>query len=241
MKNSTLLTFIVNFPINFSRYTCFIESLEIYQKNIKIQRISSTHISSHDNSKVTDVSISNCKILFLPNFFGIQFLNLLRFEVLNSNLFSINRDNFFGMSDLTDLMLDFNEIENLSVDTFYDLKSLEFLSMNKNRILRLSDEIFIANSKLKWISFENNLIQKLTTKVFEKNSNLEILNFKKNQLKEICIEFVFLESLNFIDLRGNLCVDEIIEKVKGQEFYEIIEEKIEKCRDSIIGMDIEDD
>lgn len=145
-------------------------------------RISNTHTASNDNSKVTDVSITNSHSIFLPNFFGLHFLNLLRFEVLNSHLFSINRDNFFGMSDLTDLVLDFNEIENLHVDVFYDLNSLEFLSMCGNKILRFNNEIFIGNLKLKWISFEKNLIQKLSAKIFEKNSNLEILNLKEKLL-----------------------------------------------------------
>lgn len=146
------------------------------------------------------------------------------------------------MSDMTDLVLDFNEIENLEIDVFYDLKSLEWLSMRSNRILRLNDENFIANPKLKWISLDNNLIQKLTQKVFEKNLNLEILSFSKNNLREICIDFIFFESLKFVDFSGNKCVNETLKKKKKrEEFYDKIDEKLETCRESLIGVEVKDD
>lgn len=148
------------------------------------------------------------------------------------------------MSDVIDLVLDFNEIESLPSDVFYELSSLEWISIRGNKIARLHDENFIANSKLKWISIDENFIQKLNEKVFERNLELEVFSFGNNQLKEICVDFYVFQSLKYLDLRGNKCIDELMVKRaenSSDEFFESIEEKAEKCRDSIIGIDIEDD
>jgi len=188
------------------------------------------HLDGYESSKVNALIIENQNVTFLPMKIGEAFENLTRFEVRNSYLGEILKENFEKMN-LKVLKIEQNPIDKIPGDAFEDLKNLEEVDLSWNKIEDLDDEIFLFAEKLKILSLDgnkikklnvnllknspdlkkfsarNNEIQELDDNLFENNINLEEITFINNSLTQLSPKIVKnLEGLQKFDFSGNPCL-----------------------------------
>ncbi|XP_070507652.1 putative leucine-rich repeat-containing protein DDB_G0290503 [Chironomus tepperi] len=207
-------------------YTCNAANLVNNHPNAEIAEVNGKHMSGYDSSKVEALIIEHQNVAVLPMKVGQVFENLIRFEVKNSALLEILRENFEEM-DLKILKIVENPIEKIPDDAFDDLKNLEELDLSGNKIENFPSkneklkiltvdgnkikELDLKNLQdLKTFSAKNNEIEELTEDLFENNPNLEVMFFSHNKLTKISPNLTQnLENLRQFDFTGNPCLKEL--------------------------------
>jgi Leucine-rich repeat (LRR) protein len=96
-----------------------------------------------------------------------------------------------------------NLLEKIDDDLFAELENLDKLDLSSNNLAILSDLVFRKNLKLEIISLASNYISRIHPKAFQN-----------------------LRDLKFLDLRGNLCVNEVFEEIWDPED---IKNKLRDC------------
>lgn len=182
------------------------------------------------NKHVFDVSITNQTAVYLADDIGLIFSQVKQFEVISSKLKFIRRRNFKNMPNLLDLRLDKNEIETIYSDTFWDLKKLEWLSLSGNRLKVLTEGLTIMSPKLLWFTANDNQIEYFDANFFQNNLDLEAITLNGNLLTIVRINITQFEKLKFLDLRRNICINELARTVSDVKAIENIANKIkQKC------------
>uniref|UniRef100_A0A1A9WTL6 Ig-like domain-containing protein n=1 Tax=Glossina brevipalpis TaxID=37001 RepID=A0A1A9WTL6_9MUSC len=124
-------------------------------------------------------------------------LRFNRFEELPANAFE-------GLTQVTTLFLNENEISYVEESAFDGLKSLRFLYLNNNRISRLPSNIFQQLKQLEAIYLDNNDIWQIDTNTFNDLPRLNRLFIFNNKLTNIPVNaFNRLPSLKRLRLDGN--------------------------------------
>lgn len=170
--------------------------------------VTGDHIYLYSNDYVNDVVIINQTTFYIPEGFGDFFPSLKQLEMISSKLKFIRRSNFAQMKNLLDLRLDDNEIEIIFSDTFWDLKKLQWLSISGNRIKALTEGLTMTMPELMWFTANDNEIQVFDEKCFRHNKKLELVSLQSNLLRKIRFHLRKFKDLAFVDMRGNLCIDE---------------------------------
>ncbi|KAL7013197.1 hypothetical protein ACKWTF_015253 [Chironomus riparius] len=216
----------------YSQYTCLVRNLTIkYNPPLKTT-VTGEHYNSYQNQDVSELYIYKCFTVYLPYYISNQFPKLINFEVMHSHLRVIERKNFIGLTDLTDLRLDHNEIENVPWNVFYDLKSIVYLSLSDNKILELPGKLLQPLDKLSWFTADRNRLKKLNVDLLNENlKELEAVNFNKNQLSEIFVDFSKIRKLKYVDLQENVCVNVLMKKnyLNREDFVNEIQKKLVNC------------
>ena len=151
---------------------------------------------------------------------------------MHSFLRVINRKNFVGLTDLTDLRLDHNEIEVVPWNVFYDLENIVFLSLSDNKILELPGKLLQPLDKLCWFTADRNRLKRLDENLLNESlKELEAVNFNRNQLSEILVDFGKIMKLKYVDLQENVCVNVLMKKtyLNREGFVGEIQKKLVNC------------
>jgi len=110
---------------------------------------------------------------------------------LNKNrLTSVNRENFFNLSKLTELHLENNELQVILPFTFSYLTSLEYLHLQANSIEFIEMNSFHGLNSLKYLYLNSNNIRFLSAYNFYFAFDLRILDLSFNNISAIH-EFCF--------------------------------------------------
>lgn len=182
------------------------------------------------NKHVFDVSITNQTAVYLADDIGLIFTQLKQLEVISSKLKFIKRRNFKNMPNLLDLRLDKNEIETIFSDTFWELEQLEWLSLSGNRLKVLTEGLTIMSPKLLWFTANDNQIEYFDANFLQNNLKLEAITLNGNLLAIVRINITKYESLKFLDLRNNVCINDLARTVSDINAMESIAKKIkQKC------------
>ncbi|XP_060651867.1 LOW QUALITY PROTEIN: peroxidasin [Drosophila nasuta] len=111
---------------------------------------------------------------------------------------------FNGLSQLTTLFLNDNEMAFVEEDAFKDLRALRFLYLNKNRLSRLPATIFQQLSSLEALYLDGNDIWQLPVGLFDNSPRLQRIILNNNKLTNLPLEmFNKLHSLRQLRLDGN--------------------------------------
>lgn len=114
-------------------------------------------------------------------------LNLQTLVITGSKLRFINFEAFTGLSNLTELNLATNYIDQLDPRVFEPLKELRTLSLQANSLTKLDAQIFSFNEKLESINIDNNQILEIGIGFIDHLSSLRVLRIAENQ----CANAVF--------------------------------------------------
>ena len=140
----------------------------------------------------------------LDQLFGQQSsLNFL--EMTDFHIKTLLRKKVFqGLSSLTTLNLERNQLTELPDHVFQRFSNLSTLELHNNQLTTLPDQVFQALSNLTTLSLSSNQLTKLPDQVFQGLSNLTTLHLGRNRLTELP-DHVFqgLSNLITLDLEGN--------------------------------------
>lgn len=182
------------------------------------------------------IEVLNCSVALVEN----HFKGLSKLKYLNLGHNKINHiasDAFIDLTSLEVLGLSYNRIRFLAENIFSTLQVLETLHLSNNKIQVLHPNIFGSIAKVELLNLEQNKIFALPENIFENTTSLKKLSFYANKLVTIPnnllknnlkletiwlnvnnIEFIdanmfnHLPSLEFVSLKGNVCVDKIYNK-----------------------------
>ena len=124
---------------------------------------------------------SNLK--FLPSALLQKFPNLKNLELLNVRLETLNRLEY--CEKLEKISLDHNMLARISPGIFENCSNLTEISIGSNEINELDDEAFRNLQKLQILSLKNNIIDKVIPKIFDLLPNLKSVDLQSNRINEI--------------------------------------------------------
>ncbi len=135
--------------------------------------------------------------------------NLLKLQVVHSNISRLMSNCFSGLSQLQSLILSFNKIAQLETNTFSNLHMLRILNISHNTLKDLPDHLFSVKTKLKVFSIINNPFVQISHNTFLDISAHEIqtTNFRICCLVSVgakCLtsKFWFESCSGFLDNTG---------------------------------------
>ena len=94
---------------------------------------------------------------------------------------TIDKNAFYGLSNLKRILLYENKIKNIEVGTFSNLMNLEILFLNSNQIQCVQHDLFSDLAKLTILSLYDNQLDTLPRGLFTNNKNLETLHLASNE------------------------------------------------------------
>ena len=101
---------------------------------------------------------------------------------LQGNITELKPGDFDGLTNLTDLRLDGNELSALPESIFDQLTNLTELKLYHNQLSTLPDGIFDQLTNLTVLSLRNNQLSALPESIFDQLTNLTVLSLSNNQL-----------------------------------------------------------
>lgn len=102
-----------------------------------------------------------------------------------------------------------NEIEELNESVFEKLRGLKSLDLASNKLMKVPSNILQNLPNLQNVSLENNRIKVIDPNLFSTNTKLVNIWLNNNKIKDINPKsFQNLIELEYLDLRGNDCVDQ---------------------------------
>jgi hypothetical protein len=146
----------------------------------------------------------NISILYENEFKLADLLQLQTFELISSQLTTLQDGVFSGMTRLTSLNLSDNSLQTLQTGVFCGLESLRTLDLNKNRINNIHEDAFCTLSSLQILSLDENKLSTLEFGTFRGLSNLTVLSLRENVIEAFSGHvFEDLHNVVFLDLTGN--------------------------------------
>lgn len=175
-----------------------------FQTHLQLNVINFVNCSLPDIKSDTFVQATNLNLLnidrcVLKTVEDLKSESLTQLKISRCNIKKITKDMFSGLSELMDLNLEGNKIDEVAVGSFRNLVFLGDLNLSNNNIAQLPRGIFDDNSQLAALDLSGNPLQKVDTSLFE---NLEMLVLSNCQLKEFTRGN--LTSLVNLDLSNNL-------------------------------------
>jgi Leucine-rich repeat (LRR) protein len=119
----------------------------------------------------------------IQSFLRKSFISLTELEVLHvkaCGLRTIDLGAFNGLTYLTELKIEGNEISEIIPGTFENMNSLEYLFLNNNGIQHVESALFSGLVKLKHISLHQNELQYLHPDTFLRLPKLQQLHLSNN-------------------------------------------------------------
>lgn len=239
-----------------SFYACVVIGLENHNENVAINGIIGNHATNGSEESIVELVIKGQNISFVPKNVGKFLPKLKNYEVQNSSLVEIKRQNFENIHQLESLILSFNLIESLNQDVFQDLTKLkrlrlsgnrltqihhstlannvnvEVITLDNNRLLVIHEQQFMSLCKLKEIHLHNNMIEDLRERTFVNNERLETITLYNNKLKTVGSQLlVGLKFLKFFDFSSNECI---------RKLYKTLDELTDIFHDSCFPPYLED-
>lgn len=120
-----------------------------------------------------------------------------------------------------------NDIENLDPDVFDDLVNLEHLLFVNNKIKVLPSRLLWNLPNLKSFWAYENPIAEIPIRFFKNNKKIEEIWLGPSKIRKIGVNFKSLLNLKLLDLRKNICINEILCSTCGVTI-EAMQEKIDE-------------
>lgn len=247
--------FVCNFQITqvlqSNAYGCILSGIEF---ELSVQdaaiSVSGNHAEGQDNSDVRILQIHDSTFnnfpaqifSLLPNIEAVEIANCGSFNFFASFFFAPNLirmrmvynripvlpQRAFPLS-LEQLILYHNELSDLGVAPFEEMSNLWHLSLADNEINELLPSHLAALTALTGFYINNNTIEHLHD-LFTDNHVLINAHFENNRIRTIGELFLdnVAESIQFLGLEGNVCVDENF-GIDNLTTIEVVREAIQGC------------
>lgn len=149
--------FLQNNNQNAGGYTCLVKKIEITDPILSKIQIVGNHQPNESNRTVVGISIRNeTQLQKFPRGFGEIFPNLKYFEIDNSSITMLRREDFLDLGHLQGLWLPRNPIVALPNDLFMNIQGLRYISFHKNKLKYIGKDILKPLKNLERANFEEN-------------------------------------------------------------------------------------
>ncbi|CRK95686.1 CLUMA_CG009144, isoform A [Clunio marinus] len=160
-----------------------------------------------------DFSLQNCQLRNLKNGDFKDAGNLRNLNLDSNELFQLNSTTFAGASNLQWLGLASNDMRTINKDAFKGLSKLQMLILSQNKLHELHRETFHDLVDLLEILVDRNELETLPAGLFDRSLKLQRIWFQNNKINVIDPQFFTpLQNIKFINLEGNVCVNELFRK-----------------------------
>ena len=181
-----------------------------------------------------DVRVKNVERIGLNAFISFQSKGEVTSCTLSSaqTLRILEKDAFAGFSNLSELILTYNAIEELKNHTFSHLWNLQILEIGWNKIKSLDINTFSCNPSLKKLLLQYNQIHRLQPRSFGALGLLEVLDLSNNQIHKLePYTFVGPINLQYLLLNNNGLITIAASSFETcyAEFVETISLDINRC------------
>jgi hypothetical protein len=214
---------------SFYGYGCRLTGIEVIFPNLNII-FTGNHTGGRNNANVTYVEIIDSMTPYIIQSIFTTFVNIERLEVLRSGISTLqfpetnqlrefvatdgligvlrNRT-FSGQRNLQVIRMTNCNITEIEDEAFMGLTQLERLSLIRNRVTRIPQFAFHHTPALQVLDFERNNLTRVESTPFRNCTQLERIFFEYNQILDIEGDFTrpFVNTLTYINLSGNVCVD----------------------------------
>ena len=161
--------------------------------------VNDAHLASIRNLNISD---SNIRSLNANDFDGLSALRNINLEL--NDIRNLPADIFDGLSELTKIDLRSNDIRNPPADIFDGLSAVTEIDLGQNDIRNLPADVFDGLSKLSILYLNNNKLTSLPADVFDGLSKLSRIDLDKNRLTSLPADvFDGSSKLRNISLRFN--------------------------------------
>ena len=161
--------------------------------------VNDAHLASIRNLNISD---SNIRSLNADDFDGLSALRNINLEL--NDIRNLPADIFDGLSELRKIDLRSNDIQNPPADVFDGLSAVTEIDLAQNAITSLPEDVFDGLSKLSILYLTNNRLTSLPADVFDGLSKLSRIDLDKNRLTSLPADvFDGLSKLRNIGLRFN--------------------------------------
>ena len=242
----------------YNGYGCLLNNITVLDR-VQNLTIGGEHIGNFTNDDVRIVRITNSNTPFVIEQIFTTFENLRILQIYDSHLESINLPN---ATHLRDIYVVGNNISRIDNATFVNQPQLLYLSLRNNQILELDEDAFVGLASLEslvlianhiqnialrtfhplvnvtYLDLERNNLSSIGNEVFSQNTHLRNLYLEYNQISEITPRFTsgFGSSIAYINLVGNVCIDQSFSVSVGDEFGRIlIHNGLRTCFQNFIG------
>lgn len=137
-------------------YQCHISELRVVSQDEVVDSIQGEHLPGNADDDVKSITIDNQVCMFMPQKFDSFFRNIEGIQISTSNLESISQADLKPFPNLKQLVLNSNEIVELSADLFEFNPKLIFLDFSNNNILFIPENIFSPIENLESVDFTDN-------------------------------------------------------------------------------------
>lgn len=162
-----------------SDHHCTISDLNSTTKEVNFI----TNTQSYRDAKV-EIIFQRCSLAAIPS--GVltsAYKNLKRLELSQCNLTTLIDETtkdaslaFYGGENILNLILHFNEIENIPIGLFNKLTKLKWLHLEYYKIKSLDETTFSSLTNLISLHLENNKLTVIGPNLFSQNSELSFLD-----------------------------------------------------------------
>lgn len=224
-----------DYVLFFGEYICFLNGIEVLDPSANVI-FTGQHIGDRTNDDVEIVQIDNSNTPFvIPQIFT-TFPFLIDLTVQESNLQSINIPDSIQLvwlylygnnistiesSDVTGLVsqrslnylyITSSLVQNIDENAFVGLENVTALVLINNNITEIRNGTLAPLVNVRRIDFERNSLSRIEEDTFAWNRNVQSIYLEFNQINAVSPRFLVSQRdsfLNYVNLRGNECVDEL--------------------------------
>lgn len=170
-----------------------------------------------NSQKIQVMCIIDQKTFYIPSKLFETLPQLVQLVVEKSQLKALAKPDFRGMTLLTEIKIDQNNISEIEEGVFDEVPQLVYLSLAYNNILSLPSRAFAMLTNLKTLVLSGNHLLKFTASQLPRRNVIIDLQLQENQLEFIESKlFRWLRKVETIDLSNNTCVDMKYEKSESE-------------------------
>lgn len=247
-QQSKSFNIVCKFKQTYEEYCCVTQDLVINQRYLELNEVIGQHLELKSNDHLTNLIVANTSMLYLSNNIFQTFPALQTIKIYNSMLRQLSkgdfksatRINFFlaqgnemksldpnifegAEEHLTNIQLESNRIENISIETFHGLKQLKMLSLKSNWISELQLGTFKDAVMLETLILTANKIKFLDGKLIQFSTQLMNLAINQNELLDIGADFLdYAVNLTYYNFNENTCIVDNTDKLLVNELIFVI-------------------
>lgn len=168
---------------NAGGYTCLVKNIIITDPNSFKIEVFGEHQGTETHRSVVGVSIRNqTHIQKFPRGFGKTFPNLKYFEIDNSSITMLYKEDFLDLGHLQGLWMQRNPIVALKDDLFTNVQGLRFVCFRKNKLKYIGQDILEPLKNVEHVNFSENT----TIDMQYDNDGPEKLSALNREISEKC-------------------------------------------------------
>ncbi|KGM97620.1 hypothetical protein Z956_01240 [Clostridium botulinum D str. CCUG 7971] len=180
------------------------------------------------------INLSSKKIVDISNLKNLG-SNVTELDLTVNRIEDLPKGVFDNLNQLTCLKLTVNKLKTLPEGIFDKLLNLKKIDLERNKLENLPKGIFNKLTKLETLILSTNNIKHLDDDIFINNKNLKFLNISENKIDKIPTSIGELERLNTLSAKNNSIsvIPNEVSKLKNLTWLDLASNYIQKVPQSV--------